>query len=819
MREWQVVTVALACEQQRGHRLADEVGAADDHRLGALERRRRGVAAAPCSRAACTGAGPAALGSRPALIGVRPSTSLRGAIASVSASPSMCGGGGSCSRMPLTRGVVVELVEQRAHLGLRRVRRRAGGRSRDADLGAGLLLAADVDRARRGRRRPAPSPGPGLRARAATHSATSSRISLRAPPAAIALPSMSVIPARQASVSARMAFTTRPELSGTFGMVASTHWLASAAGMAVLERGGNAFDAAVAAGFALQVVEPHMNGPGGDLPLLLWDGSARARDLRAGAGAGGRVDRRATRARARLVPGTGRSPRACRARSTRGCRCCATSGRSSSRDVLRVRDRLRARRVPGAAGDRRRDRADRAGCCGESPRRRSWLPAGGGAAAQPDAGRRRTRGSSRAPGPAREARIDAARDAWYRGFVAEAIAASVAGHGRSASARRRADRRRPGGGSRPRSRSRCRCDFRGWTVFKTGPWGQGPVFLQQLALLDGELGAVPRRRPRPHRGRGREARVRGPRGLVRRLGAGAAGRCCSRAEYADERRALIGAEASAELRPGGPAAAAARPAARRGRGAGVGEPTRGDTCHLDVADRFGNLVSATPSGGWLQSSPAIAGLGFCLGTRAQMFWLEDGLPASLRAGRAAAHDAVAVAGGARRRHRAGVRHAGRRPAGPVVVRVLPRPRRVRPGPAGGDRRADVPHRRTSRARSIRARPRRGGWRSRRRVGRSVVAALRRAGTTSTSPSLVARAGSARSPRAGRHAARGREPARDAGLRRRALGEGAGLAGSAASRRDQHRARSRPRWESRRGPRSRRQIPRSCGPAGARARCR
>src|SRR3954463_15643620 len=70
-----------------------------------------------------------------------------------------------------------------------------------------------------------------------------------------------------------MVFTTRPELSGTFGMVASTHWLAPAAGMAVLERGGNAFDAAVAAGLSLQVLEPHMNGPGGDLPLLLWDGS------------------------------------------------------------------------------------------------------------------------------------------------------------------------------------------------------------------------------------------------------------------------------------------------------------------------------------------------------------------------------------------------------------------------------------------------------------------------------------------------------------------------------------------------------------------
>src|SRR5215470_11107145 len=69
-------------------------------------------------------------------------------------------------------------------------------------------------------------------------------------------------------------FTTRPELSGTFGMVASTHWLASAAGMAVLERGGNAFDAAVAAGFTLQVVEPHLNGPGGEVPVIGFDAAA-----------------------------------------------------------------------------------------------------------------------------------------------------------------------------------------------------------------------------------------------------------------------------------------------------------------------------------------------------------------------------------------------------------------------------------------------------------------------------------------------------------------------------------------------------------------
>ena len=65
-----------------------------------------------------------------------------------------------------------------------------------------------------------------------------------------------------------MQFTTRPEIRGTFGVCASTHWIASAAGMGVLERGGNAFDAAVVMGLVLQVVEPHLNGPAGDLPVI-----------------------------------------------------------------------------------------------------------------------------------------------------------------------------------------------------------------------------------------------------------------------------------------------------------------------------------------------------------------------------------------------------------------------------------------------------------------------------------------------------------------------------------------------------------------------
>jgi gamma-glutamyltranspeptidase/glutathione hydrolase len=66
-----------------------------------------------------------------------------------------------------------------------------------------------------------------------------------------------------------MSFTTRPDIQGTFGTVATTHWIASAAGMRMLELGGTAVDAAAGAGFVLHVVEPHLNGPLGDMPALI----------------------------------------------------------------------------------------------------------------------------------------------------------------------------------------------------------------------------------------------------------------------------------------------------------------------------------------------------------------------------------------------------------------------------------------------------------------------------------------------------------------------------------------------------------------------
>src|ERR1700694_4296032 len=102
-------------------------------------------------------------------------------------------------------------------------------------------------------------------------------------------------------------FTTRPEIRGTFGVVATTHWLASAVGMSVLERGGNACDAAVAVGFTLQVVEPHLNGPLGEAPILVYSAKNRRCDMICGRGV---APEAATIARFKglglaLIPGTG----------------------------------------------------------------------------------------------------------------------------------------------------------------------------------------------------------------------------------------------------------------------------------------------------------------------------------------------------------------------------------------------------------------------------------------------------------------------------------------------------------------------------------
>ena len=289
--------------------------------------------------------------------------------------------------------------------------------------------------------------------------------------------------ARRRRLGSRLSFTTRPELRGTFGAVASTHWLASTAGMGVLERGGNAFDAACAAGFVLQVVEPHLNGPGGDLPAVIWPAERGEPLVLCAQGVSPQA---ATIERFRslghdLVPGTGLLA-ACVPGSFGGWLLLLRAVRDvAARGRARLRDRLRRRRVPGRA------RRSTATIRNVEPLLRGWPGSAELYLPPPAAGqtfRNRALAATwrrlldEARGGSREDEIERARRVYYEGFVAEEIdrfsredGGLLTGDdlGRVArDARAAGDRRLP------------RADG-----LQDGGWGQGPAGLQQLALLEG----------------------------------------------------------------------------------------------------------------------------------------------------------------------------------------------------------------------------------------------------------------------------------------------------------------------------------------------
>ncbi|HUQ23194.1 MAG TPA: gamma-glutamyltransferase family protein [Gaiellaceae bacterium] len=422
-----------------------------------------------------------------------------------------------------------------------------------------------------------------------------------------------------------MSFTTRPELRGTFGMVASTHWLGTAAGMAVLERGGNAFDAAVATGFALQVVEPHLNGPGGEVPALLWPVSRGEPVALCGQGVSPAT---ATIERYRelgheLVPGTGVLA-ACVPGAFGGWLLLLEQfGTWRLEDVLAFAIGYADEGFPFVAGIRATIERTEALL-------RSWpgsadlyLPAPevGTLFRNPVLAATYRRILDEARGGSREQEIEKARRAYYEGFVAEEIDRFVEAEGGLLTADDMA-------GWRASLEPVASLEYRGLTVCKTLPWAAGPVGLQQLALLEGfdlaELSPAERVHVVTECAKlafaDRDALYGDVEVPLETL---------LSKSYNDERRASIGEDASSGYTPGfgrlpSVVGAPVTP--------GAGEPTRGDTVHLDVVDRWGNMLSATPSGGWLHSSPVIPELGWPLGTRAQMFWLEEGLPTSLRPG-------------------------------------------------------------------------------------------------------------------------------------------------------------------------------------------
>ncbi|MFF7734011.1 gamma-glutamyltransferase [Streptomyces sp. NPDC007984] len=469
-----------------------------------------------------------------------------------------------------------------------------------------------------------------------------------------------------------MQFTTRPTLSGTFGMVSSTHWLASQSAMAVLESGGNAYDAAVAGAFVLHVVEPHLNGPAGEVPILVAPAGGEVRVL-CGQGV---APAGATVAHYRglgldLVPGTGPLAAAVPGAFDAWMLLLRDHGTRSLDEVLKY-----------AIGYAEHGHApvERVGETVETVRElfeTEWTSSAdvylpGGKAPRPGAlfanpalaaTWKRLLAETAGAGD-REARIEAAREVWRTGFIAEALVRQARRPTKDTSGERHTGTLTAAdlAGWSATYEAPATYDWNGWTVCKPGPWSQGPVLLQQLALLPPEL---------PPYGSADYVHL-----LVENCKLAMADR---EAWYGDAaevplddllsdayntaRRALVGERAENELRPGSPGgrdprlAAHARVAAEAQAGydaLGVGEPTvakspaspvpgepeiladgttRGDTCHLDVVDRWGNMVSATPSGGWLQSNPVVPELGFPLGTRLQMTWLEEGLPNSLTPGR------------------------------------------------------------------------------------------------------------------------------------------------------------------------------------------
>ena len=459
-------------------------------------------------------------------------------------------------------------------------------------------------------------------------------------------------------------FTTRPEIEGTFGVVATTHWIATAVGMATLEKGGNAFDAAVATAFTLQVIEPHLNGPGGDVPVIHYDARRGKPEVICGQGP---APQAATIEHYRdlglgMVPGTGLLA------------ACVPGMFDTWMLLLRNYGTMHLADVLAPAifyaehGHPLLERANATIAMVEDLFRKHWptsaavylphgeVPATGTMFTNPALAATYTRvlREAQSAGGDRVAQIERARKTWSQGFVAEAIdkfcrtqkVMDVSGEPHSGvltgadMARWQAHVEAP-----------LAYDYGRYTVCKAGVWSQGPVLLQQLALLRGfELDGLD---------------PAGPEFIHLQVEAAKLAFADREAFYGDPdfvkvpidvllsesynaaRRKLITDRASLELRPGkvegfgGAVRMRVEDGPRLAVGAfGSGEPTvgrmgevNGDTVHFDIIDQAGNMVSSTPSGGWLQSSPVIPELGFCLGTRAQMFWLDENHPAALVPGK------------------------------------------------------------------------------------------------------------------------------------------------------------------------------------------
>ncbi|MDY0884342.1 gamma-glutamyltransferase family protein [Dongia soli] len=459
-------------------------------------------------------------------------------------------------------------------------------------------------------------------------------------------------------------FKTRPEVNGTFGVVTSTHWLATAAGMSILEKGGNAFDAAVATGTSLHVAEPHQNGPGGEMPLVLYAAASGKVEVVCGQGV---APKAATTGKFKelgldIIPGNGLLPAVVPGSFGAWMLLLSEYGTMSLRDVLTpaityARDGFYLLENT-AAIIRNVEQLFRHDWPASAE---VWLPGGN----LPQAGKlfrrphlaatfeRIIREAESASG-SRTGQIEAARRCWYEGFVAETVDRFF----RTSELLDTTGDRHGGlltgddmAAWRATIETPVSYDYENYTVHKAGPWSQGPVFLQQLALLKGFD--------------------------LKKMGSESAEFVhtvteCAKLAFADRdayygdpdfvdvpmrellddaynlgRRNLVGTNASLELCPGTIPGYIPHIVIRPKGSTVIATPesldfnyprpkenqpealATGDTTHFDIIDRFGNMISGTPSGSSLHMAPVVAGLGFGMPARAQMFWLEEGVPGTL----------------------------------------------------------------------------------------------------------------------------------------------------------------------------------------------
>ena len=457
-------------------------------------------------------------------------------------------------------------------------------------------------------------------------------------------------------------FTTRPVIMGTRGVVTSGHYLATAAGFRIMEQGGNAIDAAAAMCFCLNLLEPTANGIGGEVPTLVY--SAKEGKTFAVSGMGwspkaftidwcreNGID---------LIPGDGYLPACVPAVVDTWATAVARFGTMSFSQVLQPCIELAENGYPMYEGLRESLVAsvekftERYPTTGEIYCPNGRVPEVGEPQRNPDFAemlRDMCRAEEDARHRGRVAGIEAARDAFYKGEIAEKVVRFVSttptddATGQERTALLDYDDMAEWHASVEEPVS---FNYRGLDVYKCPPWTQGPVFLQQLAILEGfdVKGLGHNTADYLHTWietaklafADREAYYGDP------LFDSVPFDVLLSEEYSATRRGLIGDSASLELRPGdagnglpdyatmdvpGDNREALGVAARAVMGERVDMAHFGDTTHLDAVDREGNMVAATPSGGWIGTSPVIKGLGFCLGTRGQMFYLNPARPNAL----------------------------------------------------------------------------------------------------------------------------------------------------------------------------------------------